>query len=227
MRRRGSYKCGNKNSAVLWTALYILRRERKVKKVYLSPSTQEMNICAMGDMEEDHCNEIMDRITRYLDAAGIAWERNTREMNHITSKDASNAYKPDLHYALHSNASVGQPKARGHRVYICARGGKAEAFADILVQRQAEIYGSAGRVVVPDTRYTEIFATDAPAVIDEIAFHDNSDDARWIHENIDAIAKNKAQAICEALGVAFVEVEEKRAISIDELRRMGYNCIIL
>lgn len=198
-----------------------------MKKVYLSPSTQEANICAMGDREEDHCNEIMDRITRYLDAAGIAWKRNTRAMNHITSKDASNAYRPDLHYALHSNASGGQPKARGHRVYICARGGNAEAFADILVRRQAELSGSAGRVVVPETRYTEIFATDAPAVIDEIAFHDNAEDAKWIHENIDAIARNKAQAICEALGVKFVEVEEKRAISIDELREMGYSSITL
>lgn len=199
-----------------------------MKKIYLSPSTQETNVCVMGDREEDHCNEIMDRITPYLDAAGIAWKRNTREMDHITSKDASNEYKPDLHYALHTNASGGQQTARGHRVYICARGGKAETFADILVRRQAEIYGSAGRVVVPQTRYTEIFATDAPAVIDEIAFHDNAQDARWVHENLDAIARNKAQAICEALGVAFVDIGTGgRSISAEELKKMGFAKIIL
>lgn len=190
-------------------------------KVYLSPSTQEANICAMGDTEEDHCNEIMDKIIPYLTASGIEWERNTKGMSHISSKDASNAYKPDLHYALHSNAGGG----KGHRVYICGLGGQAERFSRILTKRQAEIYGTAGDVIVPTTKYTEIFYTDAPAVIDEIAFHDNAEDAKWIHDNIAAIAKNKAEAICEALGVEFKK--PGRAISIDELRAMGYNQITL
>lgn len=203
-----------------------------MKKIYLSPSTQEANVCVMGDKEEDHCNEIMDRIIPYLDAAGIEWKRNTREMTHISSKTASNQYKPDLHYALHSNATTGAGNARGHRVYISAKGGNAEKFANILVRKQEEIYGAMGRVIVPETKYTEIFYTTAPAVIDEIAFHDNDADAKWIHDNIDRIAKNKAEAICEALGVPFVDSEtkekkEENVISVEELKSMGYTHIII
>lgn len=192
-------------------------------KIYLSPSTQEANLCRMGDTEEDHCNEIMDLIEPYLMAAGIEYKRNTRDMTHISSKNASNEYKPDLHYALHSNAS--DKTVRGHRVYICARGGKAEKFAKILVARQSEIYGSTGQVIVPTTKYTEIFYTDAPAVIDEIAFHDNAEDAAWIHANMAEIAKNKAQAICEALGATFKEPAKKTTVTIEELKAMGYTGI--
>jgi N-acetylmuramoyl-L-alanine amidase len=177
----------------------------KKPKIYLSPSTQEANVCAAGDREEDHCNAIADELAKYLDAAGIEYQRNTRAMTHITSKDASNKYKPDLHYALHSNAYNGT--VRGHRVYISGLNAKAKACAEILARRQAEIYGSAGKVIVPTERYTELFSTTAPAIIDEIAYHDNPEDAKWIHDNIKAIARNKAQAICEHFGVPFVEIE--------------------
>lgn len=175
-------------------------------KIYLSPSTQEANPCQMGDTEEQHCNRIMDQIVRYLEAAGIEYQRNTPEMTHITSKNASNAYKPDLHYALHSNATGTDKRIRRHIVY-CLRGGKAEQFAKILVEKQAEIYPEAGEVQPPYAKLTEIYYTDAPAVIDEIAFHDHPDDARWIHDNIAAIARNKAQAICQFFGVPFVELD--------------------
>jgi len=39
----------------------------------------------------------------------------------------------------------------------------------------------------------------------EVAFHDNYQDARWIRDNIDEIAKNLAKSVAETLGVPFVE----------------------
>ena len=192
-------------------------------KIYLSPSTQETNLCAMGDREEDHCNQIVDLIEPYLKASGVLFHRNLREMSHISSKDESNLYEPDLHYALHSNAANGT--TRGHNVYICSKGGNAERFANILVSKQAEIYSLLNRVIVPTEKYTEIFYTDAPAVIDEIAFHDNAEDAKWIHDNMAAIAKNKAQAICEFFGVECKE--PPKSISINELIAQGYTNITI
>ncbi|MGI6199488.1 MAG: SPOR domain-containing protein [Christensenellales bacterium] len=175
-------------------------------KIYLSPSTQEANHCQMGDTEEQHCNRIMDLIVPYLEAAGIEYQRNTPQMTHISSKDASNAYKPELHYALHSNATGTSKKIRRHIVY-CLRGGKAEQFAQILCDKQAEIYPEKNEIQPPYAKLTEIYYTNAPSVIDEIAFHDQIDDAKWIHDNIAAIARNKAQAICQFFGVPFVELD--------------------
>jgi N-acetylmuramoyl-L-alanine amidase len=197
--------------------------EDKKMKLYLSPSTQEANICSAGDREEDHCNKIADELVKYLDAAGIEYKRNTKGMDHISSTADSNAYKPDIHYALHSNAADGT--VRGQRVYVYSLGGKAEAFAKVLVEYQTKAFGTAGEVAVPDTKYTEIYKTAAPAVIDEVAFHDNPEDAKWIHNNICAIARNKAQAICKYFNVPFVEIS--KTISIAELKNMGYTQITL
>ena len=42
---------------------------------------------------------------------------------------------------------------------------------------------------MPTTTLVEVTKTNAPAVLMEIGYHDNPQDADWIRSNIDAIAK--------------------------------------
>jgi N-acetylmuramoyl-L-alanine amidase len=59
--------------------------------------------------------------------------------------------------------------------------------------------------VVPTTTLAELRRTKIPAVLVELAYHDNIEDADWIRGNVEAIARNLALSVADILGVAFVE----------------------
>ena len=64
--------------------------------------------------------------------------------------------------------------------------------ADILANNFKNIYPNPNMV---DTRTTtslsEVLRTRAPAVLIEVAYHDNPEDAAWIKENIDARSEER------------------------------------
>ena len=66
--------------------------------------------------------------------------------------------------------------------------------------------------IVPTTSLAEVVRTTAPAVLAEIAYHDNVGDAEWIKNNIDEIARNLVQGVAEFLGVLFVSPNEYRGV---------------
>ena len=49
----------------------------------------------------------------------------------------------------------------------------------------------------------ELRRTNAPAVLVEVGYHDNIEDAQWIKENIDQIAQELAKSIADYFGVPF------------------------
>lgn len=174
--------------------------------LYLSPSTQEHNSCKMGDMEENHMNSICDLVIPYLVASGITWRRNVPTMSHITSMQDSNAIGVKMHYAMHSNAS--NTKARGDYVFYKPFNSAGKLAANLLMEAERVIYPLPDlcKIVLAITRYTEIYSIKAPiAIIDEMFFHDNPEDATWGHANMAILAKCKAQAICKILGKVFVD----------------------
>ena len=63
---------------------------------------------------------------------------------------------------------------------------------------------------VPNTTFAELRSTNAPAVLIEIAYHDNMDDAEWIKNNIGPIARELALSVTEFLGVPFIEPTQER-----------------
>ena len=50
----------------------------------------------------------------------------------------------------------------------------------------------------------------APAVLLELAFHDNPEDAAWIKENLDAAARVIVLALTEYFEIPFFETEHRR-----------------
>ncbi len=180
-----------------------------IARVFLSPSTQEFNFYVNGaGSEEEVMNRLTDALIPYLDAAGIAYGRNNPNGTVIDSVALSNSGNYDLHLALHSNASpenlTGQ--LRGIDVYYYATSSTGAQIAGLFASYLRQIYPLPQNVnTVGVTNLYELRATRAPAVLIELGYHDNVEDANWIVNNLDAIARALAHSIADLFGVPFVQ----------------------
>lgn len=169
-------------------------------KIYLSPSTQEFNPSVIGGSEEYYMNLIADAMIPYLEDYGIQYKRNTPDMTAGSSIRESNLGDYDFHYAIHSNASgegqEGQNKGTVIFYYPLSANGKKAA--EILEKNFKKIYPNPDLVkIIPITSLGEVSKTKAPSVLIEVAYHDNVDDANWIKNNIDTIAKTSVASLSE------------------------------
>lgn len=166
--------------------------------IYLSPSTQEFNQFVTGGSEEYWMNQITDAMIPYLQQYGIDYYRNTPDMTAGSSLRDSNSKNVDFHLAIHSNAS-GEAQAgrnRGVIVFYYPGSTGGQRMADLLVQNFKQIYPLPNQVsAVTTTSLGEVSRTNAPSVLLEVAFHDNVEDANWITNNIDTIARTIANSV--------------------------------
>ena len=186
--------------------------------IYLSPSTQENNLYVTGGTEEQYMNLLADQMTPYLDASGIRFVRNTPEMTAASSIAASNAGNYDLHLALHSNAA---PENRygtiqGSIVYYYPGSAKGRQAAQIIANGLKAIYPQPNLVRAEGTTAIgEVRRVRAPSVFLELAFHDNTEDALWIQNNLNGIAKNLVLSLTEFFGIPFFESSAPRSAQVD------------
>ena len=176
--------------------------------VFISPSAQEFNSYVFGGSEEYYMNLIADAMVPYLRASGIGFTRNNPNTTLSQIIAQSNAGNYDLHLALHSNASPENIAGtlQGPDVYYYAYSSPGQTAANIIANNLKDIYPNPNLVaVIPNTTLAELRTTRATAVLAEIAYHDNLEDATWIRDNIDAIAKNLSLSVAEYFGVPFVE----------------------
>lgn len=178
-------------------------------RIYLSPSTQEKNIYYDNSgSEEYYMNLIADALIPYLVSNGIEYTRNTPDMTAASSIVQSNHGNYDLHLALHSNAAAGENsgKVRGSIVFYYPNSSNGKRFAEIVADNLKIIYPNPNLVrATPTTSLGEVANTTAPSVLIELAFHDNPEDAEWIKNNIDNIARNLAISLSEYFGIPFAE----------------------
>ena len=178
--------------------------------VYLSPSTQQFNEYVNGGNEEYYMNLIADRMEVYLKEAGICYYRNSPLMDVNEVVIDSNLKSPVLHFAIHSNAAPESLSGRlmGTDVYYYPTSVQGKLLAEIVADNFKSIYPYPDRVKTrASLSFAELKRTTAPAILVEVAYHDNEEDANWIKNNIDAIAKNFTNSIIEYLGVES-EVED-------------------
>lgn len=177
-------------------------------KIYLSPSAQEFNRFVDGGSEEYYMNLIADAMEPYLTASGIDFTRNDRNSPLSQIIADSNAGDYDLHLAIHSNASPDSQYGEntGVEIYYYPSSQRGKRLAQIILGNYAPIYREPGNIkLVPTAQLAELKRTKAPAVLIETAYHDNPDDARWIRDNIDNIARALSKSVADYLGVEFIE----------------------
>jgi N-acetylmuramoyl-L-alanine amidase len=196
--------------------------EITMKSIYLSPSTQENNIGA-GDYgtEEKRMNQLTDLIEPLLKEYGLKVYRNRPEMTLKQVVDDSNAKKPDVHLAIHSNAA--NKKARGAEVFCHKFGGEGEKLARSVYTEVSAITPTADRGVKqgydfygPGKHLYELAYTKVPAALVEVAFHDNEEDARWIIENMDNLARAIVRGVLNYFGIA----EKPLPDPVDEYKKI-------
>ena len=186
--------------------------------IYLSPSTQENNFYVSGGTEEEWMNRLADAMVPYLDASGIQYVRNTPEMTAAAAIRASNEGNYDLHLALHSNAApeglYGQ--IRGIIVFYYPGSTEGRRAAEIVAENLKNIYPLPDRVrAEPTTAIGEVRRVRAPSVFIELGYHDNPDDAAWVKNNLNAIARNIVSSLCQYFGIPFLEPRPARPAVVD------------
>ena len=186
--------------------------------IYLSPSTQEGNEYVNGGTEEEWMNRLADAMVPYLNASGIRYTRNTPEMTAASSIRASNAGTYDLHLALHSNAAPpsNYGNVRGIIVYYYPGSVNGRRAATIVADNLKTIYPLPNRVrTEATTAIGEVRQPRAPSVFIELGYHDNPDDATWVKNNLDAIARNIVLSLTEYFGIPFLEPTTPRQGVVD------------
>lgn len=189
--------------------------------IFLSPSTQEKNPYVIGGTEEQYMNLVADAMEPYLRASGIRFTRNNPEESVSQAIRQSNAGQYDLHLALHSNAAgeANAGQVRGTDLYYYPGSAAGQRAADVLAENFRRIYPLPDRVrTLPTTSLAEVARTRAPAVLMEIAYHDNPEDAAFIRDNIPAIARNIVQGLTAYFDIPFIEPQPVRTGTVDTAR---------
>ena len=152
-------------------------------------------------------NLLADRMEPYLRACGITFVRNDPERNVGGAIADSNAQDFEVHLALHSNAApenlAGQ--LRGIDVYYSPYSVWSEKLAVILANGLKNVYPLPNLTrAIATTTLGEVNRTRAVAVLAELGYHDNAQDADWIRGNLDVIAANLVESLCDYFGLPFV-----------------------
>ena len=163
-------------------------------KVYISPSEQEHNIYAFGGYtEEEICHRIGNLVQLALYRCGIQSKKAPYGQHMEESIAESNAYQPDIHLCIHTNAASG--KARGCVVFV-------SKLDDAHLKYAQPIYNALHALVggtdfgVRTAGFAEIRQTTGTCVYCECEFHDNAARAEWIVNHMGDIAEALAKGIC-------------------------------
>lgn len=162
-------------------------------KVYISPSSQTGNVGVDNyGTEASRMQELSNLVVAKLGDKGITVYGGDNTLTLTQRINASNNTGVDCHVALHSNARGGT----GPEVWYYTNSSNGKRLAQSIL---SEIEGVSNcpksRGIKASTGYAELNKTSAPAVIVEVAFHDNSSDAAWIINNMDEIAEAIADGI--------------------------------
>lgn len=189
--------------------------------VYLSPSTQQFNIgYGTYGTEEERMNQIADVVEYELRRNGLTVARNSPEQTLQEVVAESNALQPRIHVAIHSNASS-NGEARGGEIYAHKFGGQGEILARDIYRyleplTPTDDFGvKEGYSAFNGQGYYELRRTTAPAVLIEVAFHDNPEDAQFIMDNIYELGVAIARGILDYFGIPYTPDTQQ---NIDYLR---------
>jgi len=183
------------------------------KSIYLSSSTQEKNI-GYGDYgtEEQRMFQLGNEMKSILESYDIKVYRDKKEMTLKQIVSDSNSKKPNIHFALHSNAY--NKKSRGCEVFCYKFNSTGHNLAKIIYKLLSSITPTSDRGVKQGYNFYgtgkhiyEVAYTTAPAALAEIAFHDNPEDAKWIIDNISLIAFTLSKAVLEFFKIDIKPVE--------------------
>lgn len=183
--------------------------------VFLSPSLQDFNPYVTGNgSEADFMNRLADEMTPGLLLNGISVSRSDRQGSVADAIAKSNAYGPDLHVSLHSNAAPDGMggTVRGPEIYYYKDSEEGLRAAELIAAQLAQVYpfGDTVELIPTSDELAELVRTKAPAVFIEVGYHDNPADAAWIETNLPEIASAINRGIADYLEIPFSDTNGAR-----------------
>lgn len=177
--------------------------------IFLSPSTQDWNPYVSGSGSEEYwMNKIADEMEPYLRSCGIRFQRNDPNTSAAAAIRQANSGYYDFYLALHSNAiGNGEPQTthRGIIVFYYPGSQGGRRGAELIAENLRAIYPLPQKVTTqPTTALGEVVRPRFPAVLSEIGYHDNYDDAQWIERHVSAIARQLVLSLTEYFSLPFI-----------------------
>ena len=181
-------------------------------KIYLSPEDRASNAYAaqaLWNGKPTNEKEQMGRCADYLETALTRCGFqviNAQFGNMYDRVKASNAWPADLHIALHTNGFNG--KVAGTRVH-CYPSVESRRIGKLIQDRIAPLSPGTSERLVESAGLYELRAPHMPAVLPEFGFHDNPEEAQWLIDNMEAIAEQTCQAVCEFFGIPYIAPDKQ------------------
>ena len=180
--------------------------------VFLSPSLQDFNPYVTGNgSEADFMNRLADEMTPGLLLNGVGLSRSDRSGGVVDAIAKSNAYGPDLHVSLHSNASPDGMEGRmqGPEIYYYKNSAEGLRAAELIAAQLGQVYpfGETVSLIPTDDELAELVRTKAPAVFIEVGYHDNPSDAAWIESSLPSIADAINRGIADYLEIPYSDTD--------------------
>ncbi len=157
--------------------------------------------------EEYWMNRLADAMVPYLRSCGIRYTRNTPEMTAGSSIRQANSGWYDFYLALHSNAAAPENygNVRGIIAFYYPTSTQGQRAAQIFVNNLRAIYPLPDQVVTRSTTSLgEVRDSKFPAVLLELGYHDNMEDALWIETHLVEIARNLVLSLTDFFDIPFI-----------------------
>lgn len=168
-----------------------------MSSVFLSPSDQVANTYAFGDTNEAVvCQQICNLLKDKLNNFGVLV---VSEPNMYKAVSRSNKMRPDLHLAIHTNASAGH-NVRGVRVFYYPGSEYGKTFAEHFFRSLSGLF-KGSHAMKQNSKLYELRKTVSPAVYLELDFHDSVDGAKWLIGSKELIADTLCSVICDIFNI--------------------------
>lgn len=176
----------------------------KKTKVYINPSVQTSNLYINGKGNEaTNMNDVARFLKRELDK--IEFLEVLYNLDNLPLKksvDESNKFDADIHLALHTNAGGG----RGSEIYTI----NSNDFSKTIYDDFNELGNFKKRGIKNGSHLYEVKNSKAEHVaLMEFLFHDNYEEANWIVNNKELIAKQLAKSIINFVSVYYYATNNK------------------
>lgn len=173
------------------------------KKIYLSPSNQDGNTYKVGNTNEMlQCNKIATAAKTALERCGFTVKKAPQGQSMYTTVAESNAWSPDLHLCIHTNAFNGSVTG-GTMVMIHDMGTKNKNAGSAILNSVAPITPGSDYALMTSPGLYELNSTKGLAVYCECEFHDTVTGATFIVNNTSKIGEAIAKGICNYFRVTY------------------------
>lgn len=190
-----------------------------MSRVFLSPSDQFSNTYAYGGTNEAvQCMAIAVACKAALERSGVEVNTPQRHGSLAAIQAASDAFSPDLHVPIHTNAFNGQ--VSGTRLFCLDTTGDGYRACKAIMAALAPITPGTSDSIRP-AQYYEILYPKAPTAYVEVEFHDVPEVAKWIIEHSTEIGEALARGICDYLDVGFIPAGKEPAPEPDPVPESG------